>query len=217
LASEFLRALSEDDRQSVIAACSRRRFRKDETIFHQGDGGEALFIIERGKVAMRMLTADGDEVSAMIIGRSETFGEFGVLSSDPRRTTTVVAIEATDVMVLTRDAFNELRRRSPAIEQALFDSLNDRVARLANQMRAILYLSLESRVFTMVANLAPIYDKGTEPVTITLTQAQLATMVGTTRPTINKILRAAEKDGLIKLGRGRVVIVDLDGIQQASR
>jgi CRP/FNR family cyclic AMP-dependent transcriptional regulator len=216
LTSKFLDALSDDDRPLVVQACSRKRFARDETVFRQDSGGESMYIIERGKVAMLMRTPAGDEVTAMIMGVDESFGEFGVLSTNPKRTSTVVAIEPTDTLFLTRHAFNELRRHSPTIEEALFDSLNDRVARLAGQMRSVLFLPLETRVFGLLANLMPIYAKGTAPITITLTQTQIATMVGATRPTINQILRNAERDGLLQLGRGRVVILEPDGVRKAG-
>jgi CRP-like cAMP-binding protein len=98
----------------------------------------------------------------------------------------------------------------------LIRALVDEVRRLAAALVEALYLPVEKRLWRRLLELADMFGP-TAPVTIPLTQEDLAQLSGTTRPTANRLLREAEKNGTLTITRGRVDILDLDALQRHAR
>ncbi|MBA3605654.1 MAG: Crp/Fnr family transcriptional regulator [Acidimicrobiia bacterium] len=213
----LLGALPEAERQAVRASMVRKTYRRDETLFHEGDPGDQLFAIEKGRVAIRMTTVLGDVVTLNLLGPADTFGEQALLEAGARRTATAIALEPVEVRTLHRDHFDELRRRHPAVDQLLVDLLATQVRRLSASLLEAMYMPVDRRVVRRLAELMNLYDGGSTPVVVPLRQEDLASMVGTTRPTLNRALRQLADDGLIALGRGRVEIHDPIGLAARAR
>src|SRR4029453_14343485 len=94
--------------ETLAAALRIRRFRKGETIFHQGDPGDALFIVASGSVKVVLPSDEGAEPAIVaILGPGEFFGELAILDCAPH-SATIVAVEPTETLVLHRDAFLSL-------------------------------------------------------------------------------------------------------------
>ena len=64
----------------MLARLNRRTYRKGVTIFHEGDPGDSLHLIEKGRVAVRASTRSGDEAILAVLGRADFFGEQALLS-----------------------------------------------------------------------------------------------------------------------------------------
>jgi len=79
------------------------------------------------------------------------------------------------------------------------------------------YVGAEKRVLRRLRDLAAVYGNGSPPTTVPLTQEDLAGLAGTTRPTVNKVLRTAEEAGALSLGRGRIELRDLALIERRAR
>jgi CRP-like cAMP-binding protein len=206
----LLGALPEVERRAVRALMARRSYRRDEPLFHEGDPGDQLFTIERGRVAVRVTTRSGDVATLNVLGPGDTFGEQALLDPSALRTAGVVALEPVEVRTLHRAQFDELRRRHPGVDRLLVDVLAAQVRRLSAGLLDALYLPVDKRVVRRLAELAPLYDTGDRPVVIRLRQDDIASMAGTTRPTTNRVLQRLVDEGVIALGRGRIDIHDLD-------
>src|ERR671922_1063228 len=100
----LLDGVPEEPRRRVLAAARLRRFARGEVIFHEGDPGDTLHLIARGRVAVRVTTPLGDTATLAVLGPGDFFGELALLSESPR-TATVTALEKTETMALHRDAF----------------------------------------------------------------------------------------------------------------
>lgn len=205
----LLATLDEAERRAVLAQARRRRFAKGEVLFHEGDLGDALHLLVKGRVAIRVTTPLGEVATLSILGGGAAFGELALLAPDSRRTATAVALEATETLALGRTAFEGLRSRHPAVERAVVDGLAASVARLSAQLLEALYLPADRRVVRRLLGLVEVYG----PV-VPLTQEELAQLAGTTRPTVNRVLRDAEAAGLVALGRGRVEVRDPEGLRR---
>jgi len=111
----------DDETLGVCASTLRvRRYRKGETIFHQGDPGDSLYIIEAGSVKIVLPTPEGDEgaIIATLV-RGDFFGELALLDGAPH-SATAVAMEPTEAQILRRDRFEDLVDTQPQLRQALF-------------------------------------------------------------------------------------------------
>lgn len=214
----LLAGVDEADRREIIAASVRRRFARNEVIFHEGDPGDSLHLIAKGRVLVRVASPAGDVVTLEVLGVGDAFGEQALLSPEHRRTASVVAAEAVETLTLRAAAFEDLVRRRPEITRVLVEVLAEQVRRLSGQVRDALFVPADKRVLREVLRLARIYDNGDgEPTVIALTQEDLASMAGTTRPTANRALQRAVDDGAIALSRGRITLFDADGVAHLAR
>lgn len=204
----LLASLPEPQVRELLALARRRRFDRHEVIFHEGDPGDSVHLINRGRVALRVTTPLGDTVTLRILGPGAIFGELALLDPAPRNAT-VVALERTETLALHRDHFAELRRHHPDVDRILIDSLVAEVRRLSIQLLEALYVPVPRRVELRLIDLVQQYGNDqAEPVDIPLTQEDIAELCGASRTTVNKVLRDLEVEGLVAMSRGHVRIPD---------
>jgi CRP-like cAMP-binding protein len=212
-----LRGLSPDEQRAVLASARRRRYARNEVVFHEGDLGDTLHLLVKGRVAVQTTTPMGETATVNILGPGDCFGEVALVDPGARRAATVVALESAETLTLARSAFDELRRREPAIDQFLIEVLAAQVIGLDERLREAYFVPVETRVHRCLTRLGEVYEDSAERVTIPLRQETLATMVGATRPSVNRVLRGLEADGVIALGRGRVDLLDREELARRSR
>jgi CRP-like cAMP-binding protein len=204
----LLRGLTGPEQQALLAAAIRRRYRRGEVLFHEGDLGDSVHLLATGRVAVRTTTPDGDSVTYAVAGPGEAFGELALLSADHRRTATVVALEDTETLALRREQFERVRTRHPGVDRMLVEILAARVRRLSAHLVEALYVPVDKRVVRRLLVLCRQYGNGGAQVALPLTQSELAEMAGATRPTVNKVLRTLENAEVIVLRRGAVHVLD---------
>jgi CRP/FNR family transcriptional regulator, cyclic AMP receptor protein len=213
----LLSGLSDADRRHVLARTVRRSYRKDETLFHEGDPGESLHLVERGRVAIRASTRNGDVVILAVLRQGDSFGEQALLGPQGTRIASAVALEPVETRTLHRDEFDALRREHPSVERLLVDVLAAQVRRLTVHLLDALYLPVERRVVHRLAELAEIYFAGGSIIDIPLRQEDLAALAGTTRSTTNRVLQELASEGVVALRRGRVVVISADALAERAR
>lgn len=208
----LLASLTPEDRRTVLSTARRRRFASGEVIVHEGDPGDAFHLIAKGRVGVRVTTPGGSVVLVNVHGRGSAVGEQALIDRAARRSATITALEPTETLSLSREAFEELRRLHPGVDRLLIEVLSAEVRRLTNRLAEALYESAETRVVRRLVDLDVIYDGA-----IPLTQDSVASMAGTTRPTANGVLRALEVDGVVALRRGRIEVLDRTALVARSR
>ncbi|MGH8933114.1 MAG: Crp/Fnr family transcriptional regulator [Egibacteraceae bacterium] len=213
----ILRGLSEEDRHRVLTAARRRTFSRREVIFHEGDPGDTLHLIGRGRVAIRVTTSQGDVATLAVLGPGDTFGELALVSHDFERTATVVALEKTETLVLRRGPFEELRRAHPSVDRFLVDLLTSQVRRLSDLLVEALFTPAETRVIRRLLAVAEVYGSLAPGTTVPLTQADLASLAGTSRATANRVLRAAQEAGALRLARNHIELLDVPALNHLAR
>jgi CRP-like cAMP-binding protein len=205
---------------SLARAVRPRRFRRGEVVFHLGDPGDALFVVSAGAVKITLPSEGGDEAIIATLRPGDFFGELALLDGAPR-SATAVALEPTETLVLPREPFRALIATEPAIRDALLAAVARELRRLTVHVEELHFLDIAGRLAARLAHLATVHGKpgrdGTLRLDAPLTQTDLASMVGCTRQSVNKLLGLFVGDGLIALDRDTIVIVDLDGLLRASR
>lgn len=209
----LLAGLSEEDRRAVLGSARRRRFARGEIVFHEGDLGDTFHLVAAGRLAVRTTTTAGDVVVLAVFGPGDGFGEHAILDPKARRTATVVALEPSETLALPGAAFEALRAEHPDVDRFLVRYLVGRVLDLSKQLAEALYLPADIRVLRRLLDLDTLYGGGPIP----LTQEELASLAGTTRPTANRALQAAVAAGSVVLGRGRVEVVDREELARRAR
>jgi CRP/FNR family transcriptional regulator, cyclic AMP receptor protein len=210
----LLRHLPADQRRRLLAAGRSHHYARREVVFHEGDPGDSLHLVQRGHVAVRVTTPLGDVATFTVVGPGQTFGELALLDDAEIRTATVVALEPTETWALHRDQFNRLRAENPAVDRVLVEVLAGYVRRLSDQLVQALYLPADKRVVRAILSLAEVYRDRRD---IPLTQDDLASLAGTSRATANRVLGQLEQSGALVVSRGHVTVVDQDRVTRAAR
>ncbi len=201
----------------VLAQARRRRFGRREVVFHEGDPGDTLHLIDSGHVAVRVTTPLGDAATLRVIGPGGHFGELAVVSPAPRNAT-IVALEPTETLALHRNEMNALRAKYPQVDRALLEAVVGAVRRMSQALLDALYVPVESRLLRRLAELAETYAADAKgEIIIPLTQDDLAGLVGATRPTVNQLLAKLVERDLLRISRGKVTLLDLQGLTARIR
>jgi len=211
----LLDGLPEEEVQRVLSMARRRRFGRQEVVFHRGDPADTLHLIAKGRFAVRVVTPLGDTAVFAVLGPGEIFGELALLSDDAQRTTTVAALEPGETLSIHRVDFDGLRSRHPESARVVVSILAGQVRRLSEQLVEALYVPADRRVLRRLLELAALYGSDHE-VVVPLTQEDIAGMAGTSRATTNKVLREAEERSEVRLGRGRTVVVDAAALRRRA-
>jgi CRP/FNR family transcriptional regulator, cyclic AMP receptor protein len=202
--------LSDEDVRRLVAAARRRRFDRNEVVFHRGDPADALHLVSGGRFAAQITTALGSVAMLQIHGPGDAFGELALLSSDGTRAATVVALERGETRCLHRADFQRLRREHPGVNDVLAALLARRVRELSDRLVEALYTDADTRVGLRLRDLAALYGDGRGRTVIPLTQEHIAGLAGTSRATVNRVLRELERRGSVELSRGRTTVLDPD-------
>ena len=202
-----------------IDSLRTRRYRRNETIFHQGDPGDSLYIIESGAVKIVLPSPEGeDEAIIATLGPGDFFGELALLDG-AERSATAIAHEATTALVLRRHAFGQLIDTVPALRHELLAGLVAELRRLTHHVEELHFLDLPGRLARRIVRLAREVDpEPSGPVTLdwSFSQSELAAMIGGTRQTVNRLLGEFTAEGLIRIDRDTLVVPDLDRLERAA-
>jgi CRP/FNR family transcriptional regulator, cyclic AMP receptor protein len=211
--------LPPEELRRVLSIARRRVFDRGEVVFHEGDPADTLHLIAKGRFAVRIRTAVGDRVTVAIRGPGEAFGELALAGPEPApRSATVAALEAGETHSVHRSDFDRLRRQHPGVNAILVELLAEEVRRVGSLAIEAFFVDAEKRVLRRLLDLAGIYGKdGGEPAAIPLTQEELAELAGTSRATVNRVLRREAGRGSLLLRRGVTTVVDAGELQRRSR
>jgi CRP-like cAMP-binding protein len=203
-------SLSDQELETLADRLLRRTFAKGMIIFHKDSPGQALYLIQSGKVRIFILSESGQEISVRIHGCGDVFGELSMLDGLPR-SAGAVALEKTEVLTLHRDDFLALMEASPLVARSIITVLSERVRYATKYAESLAFLDVYGRVADRLLELADCYgvngDEGAE-IDLRLNQTELASLVGTTRESVNKVLGAFRDQGLIRLEGQKVTILD---------
>ncbi len=196
--------------ESLARLLRRRRYRAGEVIFHEGDAGTALYIVESGEVKIVLGSAEGKEVVLGLLGRGDFFGELALLDGEPR-SADAVAVVASQLAVLQREEFTRFIRSTPRAAANLLAVLSRRLRRTDRLVHDAAFSDVRTRLLKLLLELGQTRGQpgpGGVAITSRLTQGDLATMVGTTRESVNKWLRYYAGKGVLRHARGRLLLVD---------
>lgn len=214
---ELLDGLGDTEVQALLSIARRRKFARGEVVFHEHDPADTLHLVDKGRFAVRVATPLGDTAILSILGPGDMFGELSLLGdADARRSATVAALEPGETRSVHRLDFERLRSTQPETAAVLISILSGQVRRLSRHLLEALYVPADKRVLRRLLELSRLYADGAATV-VPLTQEDLAGLAGTSRATVNRVLREEEARGTVKLGRGRTTVLDAEALARRGR
>jgi len=207
---QLLADVPDEALHALLTIARRRTFSRGEIVFHRGDPADSLNLIRTGRFSVSIATPLGDTAMLSVRGPGDAFGELALLGREPVRSATVSALEAAETSSVHRADFERLRHEHPIVNDVLVGILTERLQRLSDQLVEAYYVPAERRVLRRMCELTELYRAGDGEVVIPLTQEEIAELAGTSRATVNRVLREAERRGSVALRRGRTAVLDLD-------
>jgi CRP/FNR family transcriptional regulator, cyclic AMP receptor protein len=217
LGGELFRGLPQPELRRLVAIAKRRRFARKEVVFHVGDPADTLHLILKGRFAARLATELGDTLTVSVHGPGDAFGELALIDLEQSRSTTVAALELGETYAVHRDDFTRLRQQYPSVNDVLARLLAARVRRMSELLAEAYAVPAEKRVLRRLVELAALYGEGSPGTVVPLSQSEIAGLAGTSRATVNRVLRAETKRGTVELHRGQTTVVDPVGLAKRAR
>jgi CRP/FNR family transcriptional regulator, cyclic AMP receptor protein len=174
------------------------KYRKDQTVFAQGNSADAVFYIQKGKVKITVVSEQGKEAVVAILGPDEFCGE-GCLTGQPRRMATAVAMTECEIMRLEKAAMIRVLHEEPAFSEMFVAHLLARTIRVEEDLVDQLFNSSEKRLARALLLLANFGKDGRpERIIAKVSQETLAEMIGTTRSRVSHFMNKFRKLGFIE-------------------
>jgi CRP-like cAMP-binding protein len=202
-----------------LAALARPlNFRPEEVIFRKGDASRSLYVIERGTVKIAATSADGREIALNLLGPDDSFGEVALVDGGVR-TADAIACEPVGLLALDRAELVPFLEREPALMFSMLAALAQRVRWVSNRFEDSVFLGVPARLAKRLLFLGEHFGLDTRDgrrLTVSLPQRELASHMGVTRETINRLLQDWREDGLIGIDRGVLILKDLPRLTEIA-
>ncbi len=203
-----------------LAAIMRpRAYARDEVVYLRGDPGTAFYVIASGRVKIALTSADGKELILRRLDPGEFHGELALLDDEPRSADAIVT-EPSVLLVLHRDAFRQFLTEHPTVAFKLLARLSYYLRRNTELIQDATFLDVPARLARILLELAGGSSDSDElppdgaTIRDKMKQAELASLVGATRESVNKWLGAFERQGLIRLDKGYITLLRPAALRQ---
>jgi len=200
--------LADEDIRELMAVARKRTFRSGEVIFHRDDPGQVLYVIKEGKVKISLVSPDGQEIVLTVLGKGECFGEFTILDGLPR-SADAITLEKVECYTLQRSDFHNAILKNPKIAIQVLEVLTKRL-RINDQMvEDLIFLDVYGRVAKKLLELAETHGEKVENgtrINVRLTQQELASMVGASRESVNKVMGYFTDKNFISTDKHRITL-----------
>jgi CRP/FNR family cyclic AMP-dependent transcriptional regulator len=207
--------LTNDQLALLARSVGTQIFERDEVIFHQGSIGSTLYIIVLGQVRIFTISEAGQELTVTLFRDGDFFGEMALLDGQPRAAS-AKAMCRTTTLTLHRAAFLHTIDACPPIAASVLEVLTARLRHSNSIAAQLANLSASQRVVRQLCDLATCYgiaDGGAIRIDLHLTQDDLASLSGTTRETVNRVLSNLRDQGLIRVERARVSVLKMQQLE----
>lgn len=217
--SALFARLDEEAMAALEAQLTPVRLERGQVLFHEGDQGDALYIIREGKIKLGRASSDGRENLFAVLGPSEMFGELSLFDPGPR-TLTATAVAETQLVGLAHDQLREWIKGRPEVSMTMMLLLARRLRRTNESLADMVFTDVPGRVAKALVDLSRRFGRPSEDgilVAHDLTQEELAQLVGASRETVNKSLADFAARGWLRLEARAVVLLDVERLQRRAR
>jgi CRP/FNR family transcriptional regulator, cyclic AMP receptor protein len=193
----------------------RRAVSRGSTIFSKGDPGTGLMGVLVGSVKISVASADGRDVVLNIIHQGQIFGEIALLDGHPR-TADATAMTDCELIVIERRDFVAFLRTQPDVTLKFIEILCSRLRRTSEQVQDVTFLNLPTRLAKALLRLTAAVEMPAPKGKVTITQREISQIIGRSRESTNKQLRAWAKHGWLRLERGGVTVLRSEKLAQVA-
>ncbi|WP_152287166.1 Crp/Fnr family transcriptional regulator [Flavicella marina] len=188
-------------------------YRKSDYVYFSEDSANKVYLIEKGKVKIGYYTEEGDEVVKAILTKGEMFGEKAILGQEKRNEFAQSIDNATSICPIGIPVLHDLMRDNQNLTTSIYKFLNFRFKKLERRLELLLYKDCKERVIAFLEDLKAEYgyccpDTGNTVVKHPYTQKDIASLIGTSRPTLNIIVNQLKELGYISTDRNQIIFLE---------
>jgi CRP/FNR family transcriptional regulator, cyclic AMP receptor protein len=206
---------------ALLAHARVERYSGGQAIFARGSPGRSMLAILSGSVRISAGSPSGPDIVLTILHEGDVFGEIALIDGQDRTADARAIVDTSLLVVDHRDFVPFLERRADVCILFL-KLLCQRLRQTDQHVSEAMFGRLEDRMAKTLVRLAaqvPPNGSGSGPgrsVALRLTQQDLAGMIGATRESVNKQLHVWQAVGLLRLGKQRIEIPDIDALKSLS-
>jgi CRP/FNR family transcriptional regulator, cyclic AMP receptor protein len=211
--------LDQDSSASLRSSMSEIELARGEVLFHEGDPGDSLYVVLRGKVKLGRTSGDGRENLVAVLGPGEMFGELSLFDPGPRSAGATALVDST-LLGLSQDELTPWLATRPDVARALLRAIARRLRRTNDSMSDLVFSDVPGRVAKALLDLSARFGTAADDgihVAHDMTQEELAQLVGASRETVNKALADFAGRGWLRLEARAVVLTNVERLSQRSR
>jgi len=202
--------LTEDELQAVAGLITRHDIPKKNIVVHEGEPGEALYIILEGSVKISSYSADGREVVLSLLSKGSFFGEMALLDKQPR-SATVTTMEDSRFAQVRRAELEPLLLKQPGIALKLLAEVVARLRRTSRVLERISSMDVPHRLYAYLTDHCHRFGQREDDdwfTTVLPTHQLLADQLSTSRETVSRAISALKKEGILvqEGGRGQMKV-----------
>jgi CRP/FNR family transcriptional regulator, cyclic AMP receptor protein len=215
---DLFEKLTPEQSERVERRASMRRFSKGALIYAPGDPCRNVMLVARGRVKIKGITPDGKEFILAFIEEGELFGELALLDEAPRGDF-AEADDATELLAIPREVLFQLVEDRPDIAFQITKLVGLRRKRIESRLRNILFRNNRQRVAGVLLELLESHGERDDNgwlIRLRLSHQEIASLIGATRETVTIILGELQLDGLIRVRRRAITVVDREGLSMEA-
>ena len=189
--------------------------KRGATIFSKGDPGISLFAVISGTVKISISSPDGRNAILNLIEAGEIFGEIALLDNSVR-SADAIANTNCELFTIDRREFIPFVRNQPGLAMKFIELLCTRIRRTSDQVEQVILQNLPGRLASALLRLSEKHTSAPQGRTIAITQQEISEMVGMTRESINKQLRAWAGHEWVRLEHGAIVVLNAEMLRELA-
>jgi len=205
--------------EAVMARHQRPMFKKGELVYVPSDLSDRIFFINEGRIKISVMNEEGKEITKVILGRGEVFGELALLGEE-RRHDTATALEDTSVCVVSLEELRGLMRDRSDLNLFFMKMFGSRQLEMERRLESLVFRDSRSRIVEYLLHLATTKGQriGYEWVVRNfITHQEIANLTATSRQTVTTTLNDLRFKKLLTFNRSRLLIRDLDKLAAEVR
>jgi CRP-like cAMP-binding protein len=209
---DWLSELSGESAERLRQAAELASFAKGELVFGPESFPDKVFILESGLIRIYRASVTDDEVTFGYVRPGEIFGE-SALFDDQSRDSQAAAVEPSSVLILPRDAFIDAMRDTPRIGYSVAMQVEGRFKKIESRVEDLVFRSVRNRLARILLQLSEQFGERNGKgilLPVKLTQQDLATLIGASRPTVSLAMSELQDAKLIGRQGRRISITDVD-------
>lgn len=207
---DWLSELTPRERKELEDASRSAEYKPGDTVFRPDSSPRDVFLLQKGRVRIYRVSPEGGETTFGYVLPGEVFGELAVFG-ERKRESFAQAVERSVVWRLPMDLFQRTLQQRANLAFAVTAQVGDRLRQIESRVEDLVFRDVRSRLAHVLLDLGGHFGtKNGEEVVIeaAFTQSELATLVGSTRQTVNVCLGEFAQQGLVKHEPKRVRILD---------
>ena len=201
---QLFRSLAPSETVLLTDHSTTRTYPTNTVLITEGDTTDSLYVIIEGEVKVYVSDAQGKEAILNLMGPGEYFGELALLDDSPR-SASVVTMAPTKVMIISKADFKRCLASNPDLAYNMIRSLTQQVRSLTDSVKNLALMDVYGRVAHTLLDLAKEID-GRQIIEQRLTHQDIASMVGSSREMVSRILKDLSTGGYITVNKNNIVI-----------